>query len=62
MKKPYTFNEVDTDTINEFEDVINVISTDDEPFDENEWLEAKMEQFVKQQKKSFAWKDYNKSK
>jgi len=50
--------EVDNDTLTEFMSVVETISTDEEPFDVEYWLEAKMEEFIKQQKESMSWSSY----
>lgn len=52
--------EVDNDTLTEFMTVVETISTDEEPFDVGYWLESKMEEFIKQQKESMSWNNYNK--
>lgn len=56
-KEAYTFL-IDEDLINEFERVVDTISTEDEPFDTEYWLESKMKEFIKQQKEAFSWNGY----
>lgn len=52
--------EIDEEIYNEFKEVEKAISTEEEPFDAEYWIEVRMKEFVDQQKQTLAWKNYGK--